>query len=163
MSMQQTIAVLLLLLASCATSEFAPLPIASRKHATIQEVNPVACEPDFRELICEPQFCPGFTQPCFIGIDWSDYDCDGIINDDDRVNPVDNCARVCNPDQTNSDTDHRGDACDPCPLDPADDIDKDGVCGDTDNCPAHHNPQQEDADSDGFGDPCDQSEAPPIS
>jgi hypothetical protein len=48
-----------------------------------------------------------------------------------------------------------GDACDPCPHDPNNDEDHDGVCGDVDNCPLTPNANQADADHDGFGDACD--------
>jgi len=62
---------------------------------------------------------------------------------------------VANPTQTNADGDALGDACDNCPLDPNNDIDHDGVCGDVDNCPTISNPGQEDGDSDGIGDVCE--------
>ncbi len=40
-------------------------------------------------------------------------------------------------------------------VDPAEDLDGDGIPNADDNCPADANPEQEDADSDGFGDACD--------
>ena len=48
-----------------------------------------------------------------------------------------------------------GDACDPCPHDPLNDADGDGICGDVDNCPSVANPDQKDSDGDGIGDACD--------
>jgi hypothetical protein len=94
----------------------------------------------------------------------------------------DNCTLVYNPGQENTDGDviHvyadskevisgiptgnyinyvvniSGDACDPCPLDPQNDIDSDGLCSDEDNCPAVYNPGQENEDEDEFGDICDE-------
>ena len=51
-----------------------------------------------------------------------------------------------------------GNACDPCPLDPDDDIDGDGVCGDVDNCPNDPNPGQEDTNGNGVGDACEDTD-----
>jgi hypothetical protein len=48
-----------------------------------------------------------------------------------------------------------GDACDPCPNDPLNDVDADGLCADVDNCPSVANADQNDADADGVGDACD--------
>lgn len=48
-----------------------------------------------------------------------------------------------------------GDVCDACPLDSANDVDGDGVCGDVDNCATVANAGQQDSDSDGLGDVCD--------
>ncbi len=55
------------------------------------------------------------------------------------------------------DTDFDGwlDSCDPCPLDPVDDIDGDGLCADVDNAPFVANPAQTDGDADGIGDAAD--------
>jgi hypothetical protein len=58
-------------------------------------------------------------------------------------------------DQTDTDLDATGDACDPFPNDPDDDIDGDTVSGDIDNCPIDPNTDQSDMDLDGIGDVCD--------
>ncbi len=89
--------------------------------------------------------------------------------DADRVGDAcDNCVDVPNPDQANADGDRFGDACDldsdndgipdsqdPCPRDPQNDVDRDGLCGDVDNCRSAPNPDQADGDGDGRGDACD--------
>jgi Thrombospondin type 3 repeat len=71
-----------------------------------------------------------------------DGDGDGVPDDED------NCPLVSNPDQTDTDGDGQGDACD------ADD-DGDGVPDDEDNCLLLANPDQTDTDGDGQGDACD--------
>lgn len=74
-----------------------------------------------------------------------DTDTDGIKD----VN--DNCPLVFNPDQTDTDGDGEGDACEQV----IDDIDLDGVITSIDNCPNVYNPSQTDTDGDGLGDVCD--------
>ncbi|NIV47983.1 MAG: cartilage oligomeric matrix protein, partial [Gammaproteobacteria bacterium] len=57
--------------------------------------------------------------------------------------------------QADGDADGIGDACDACPMDPANDVDMDGLCFGADNCPTIANAGQEDDDGDGVGDACD--------
>ena len=64
-----------------------------------------------------------------------DRDEDGVPDD------VDNCDEHANPNQNNADQDGRGDACDVCVDDAANDKDSDTVCGAIDNCPKVSNPQ----------------------
>ncbi|GGK39822.1 MULTISPECIES: endonuclease [Flavobacteriaceae] len=100
-----------------------------------------------------------------------DIDGDGILNVDD------NCPTTSNTDQSDTDNDGVGDACDVCP-DSNDTIDTDGdgipdgcdVCAESDdtidtdgdsipdgcdNCPTISNPDQADTDGDRQGDVCD--------
>ena len=68
------------------------------------------------------------------------------------------CLGYCSINQDDTDGDETGDVCDTCPLDPDNDIDADGLCGDVDNCPNHYNPAQEDTlppQGNGIGDACD--------
>ena len=72
-----------------------------------------------------------------------------LDSDGDGVNDADdNCPDVANPEQTDTDLDGAGDACD-------DDDDGDGVLDGADNCPFTPNPDQIDLDGDGLGDLCD--------
>jgi hypothetical protein len=72
----------------------------------------------------------------------NDADGDGICGN------VDNCPTVANANQTDTDGDGIGDACEP-------DSDGDGVINDLDNCPLFANADQTDTDGDGIGDACD--------
>ena len=72
----------------------------------------------------------------------SDYDADGIIDDND------NCPMTANADQADADSDGTGDSCDT-------DSDGDGVVNASDNCPSTANADQLDTDSDDDGNECD--------
>ncbi|WP_437580263.1 thrombospondin type 3 repeat-containing protein [Sorangium sp. So ce887] len=71
-----------------------------------------------------------------------DADGDGANDDGD------NCPSVPNSDQTDTDDDGPGDACD-------DDDDNDALDDKADNCPSVPNSDQTDTDNDGLGDACD--------
>ena len=76
----------------------------------------------------------------------SDVDGDGISDTSD------NCRYTYNPDQSDSDANGLGDACQAPPTD----FDGDGVMDGSDNCYGTPNPDQVDSDGDGNGDACDQ-------
>ncbi len=71
-----------------------------------------------------------------------DADADGVPD------ATDNCVNTPNPDQTDTDLDGQGDACDA-------DNDNDGIVDAADNCKFTPNPTQADLDVDGIGDACD--------
>jgi hypothetical protein len=81
---------------------------------------------------------------CDTGFETLDFDEDGISDGDD------NCVEVYNPDQTDTDGDGEGDACEPIT-----DSDGDGYDDESDNCPGVANADQDDFDGDGLGDACD--------
>jgi hypothetical protein len=81
---------------------------------------------------------------CIESTNWfilSDTDGDGVVN------ALDNCPNIANADQTNSNGDCLGDACQ--------DTDGDELIDADDNCISEVNPDQADFDGDGIGDACD--------
>jgi hypothetical protein len=85
------------------------------------------------------------------------------IDGDGVTDAADNCPSVANRNQTDSDHDHLGDACDTFPLDAANDADHDGIGANADNCPKVANRNQRDWNRNGLGDACDRSSRITIS
>ena len=84
--------------------------------------------------------------------DPNDLDRDGVADS------ADNCVGLANSDQTDSDGDGFGDACDALPDDPNEtvDTDGDGIGDNSDNCVDIQNTDQTDNDDDGMGNACDE-------
>jgi hypothetical protein len=78
-----------------------------------------------------------------------DRGCDDKLNPDGFVGPDDNCPLVFNPDQSDSDQDGIGDACE--------DYDGDQVVNACDNCQTTTNATQADSNGNGVGNACDPS------
>jgi len=80
-----------------------------------------------------------------------DSDGDGVLD----IN--DNCPDTVNADQSDTDHDGVGDACDLLPSNASEwrDSDGDGIGDNQDNCPTVANPAQTDSDLDAIGDACD--------
>jgi hypothetical protein len=166
-----SLVVLLASLGACVKPEDGSATVARTLMAT-----PGAADPGDAEAVTpRDQYfttCGFYPEQCgAVPDDYScDEDCDGVLREVwvAPVVTIDNCAQVYNPDQADSDGScsyfrgvgiiqtECGDVCDQCPLDPADDIDKDGLCGNVDNCPHVPNAGQTNADGDAFGDACDE-------
>jgi len=145
----------------------------------------VECRPDesCRESLCAQETCsvsadcgPGYQYECEVGRcvatactsasqcdlgfscteGFCATECTGADADMDGVcDTADNCINAPNRNQTDTDDDLRGDACDTCPADAENDGDNDTICGDLDNCKFAANPSQLDRDNDGMGNECD--------
>ena len=85
----------------------------------------------------------------------NDLDGDHLLADGGLSEVSDNCPFESDIGGPDTDEDGLGDACDPFPLDPLNDIDGDGYSGPSDNCPLIANPNQIDSNTDGVGDLCE--------
>lgn len=81
------------------------------------------------------------------------------LDDDDVPDVADNCVDIPNLDQTETDNDGLGDACDPCITGSNHNEDTDSLLDGCDNCPHVDNEDQANADGDDLGDACDVSNA----
>jgi hypothetical protein len=103
----------------------------------------------------------------YVGCGDTDLDGDGTNDacDDDRdgdgiANASDNCPSAANADQSDSNGNGVGDACESAAA--PGDTDGDGIADASDNCPTTANAEQLDSDGDGAGDACDECSADPA-
>lgn len=99
-------------------------------------------EHKFDVIVKNPGTVFSDTETITVTVNPPDGDADGIQDS------LDNCPSTSNADQTDSDGDGTGDACDT-------DDDNDGILDRTDNCPLKSNPNQDNQDGDTLGDSCD--------
>lgn len=105
--------------------------------------------------------CTGFDDNLDADADGVPDGCDLCASGDDAIDADDDgtpdaCDLCANADDAiDADGDDLPDGCDTCAMDPDNDEDGDGVCGNLDNCPAADNDDQADLDDDGVGDACD--------
>jgi hypothetical protein len=125
----------------------------------------VTCNAACRAIVCGdgtvegPEQCdPPDGITCDAGcmnVPCPDVDGDGVCE------PVDNCPDDPNADQTDTDGDGIGDACDPCTDTDGDGTGDPGFPANTcpiDGCPEIYDPDQDDFDNDGIGDVCDEED-----
>ena len=127
--------------------------------------NGTTCNPFCRAIVCGDGVVEG-AEECdppdaitcdgaCVAIPCIDTDLDGVCL------PIDNCPDDANPDQTDTDGDGIGDACDPCTDTDGDGFGDPGFPANTcplDVCPEVADPDQGDLDNDGVGDFCDEED-----
>ena len=121
-------------------------PNASQTNTDLDSLGD-ACDPDDDNdgVLDTADNCPLVPNPTQDPASCTDVDGDGVLNG------LDNCPTTANVNQTDTDGDGTGDACDL-------DDDNDGVPDATDNCDTTPNPGQGDWNSNGTGDACEDSD-----